>query len=649
MGKLYGGDFLESLYDNLTTDIKHETPSEYNERSRILPSSVSNIPGPMSFSIVPYMREIVDCLDINSTVRDVSFMKGVQVGYTTAVLEGGIFYYMGKVGSAPVMYITSTGVKLTERFVNNIIPMFHQSGLWELIKTSDEGNRRKSGIAGHTIQWAGGGYLVGVTSGSASSLKSSSVRILLKDELDTWPTLIEDGDPDAVSDDRVAAFGDSAKIFRGSTPTLENGSRIYKSYLRGDQRKYFVLCLKCSFPQYLRWYNVGDTGVVGGFHWDYDDEKQLIRDSVRYVCIDCGHEHYEHDKTDLFSTEKGAHWKATQSAPEGVRSYLLPALYSPVGMRSWASCVESWLKGWDPFNKRVKDVKALQVFYNNILGEPFKSKGDPLQLRKVSKHRRNYSAGIVPNSYAEQYAVSKILFLTCQVDIHDLNIAVSIMGWTHGARCFVIDYFRLKADGKVKCTDPQSWVWDRLKEIIDGSYDDGQGNSYNILKCFIDAGYVGEGVESAAKEFCKRDYYKTRAIFGRMPNNGAPKNFRETKTADTIFEYLINVDVYKHRAFNALSYDWDPAGGPQPQYHFNCPATIDDKQLKELVAEYPVESVDTGGRSVIKWKRVGNNELLDLFVYGLAGVEILAYEYCYGYLKTNKIDWEHFWGAFKNV
>lgn len=161
--------------------------------------------------------------------------------------------------------------------------------------------------------------------------------------MDGWPSLIgKDGDPDSLTDDRASAYWSVRKILRGSTPT-EKPSMIDKAFLRGDQRVYRIRCRSCNAPQEIRmeW-----QGTPGGFRWDFDEDGKLLLDSVRYCCKECGHAHYETGKEKLFASEEGAHWHPTAKPTDpGIRSYHLPAFYSPFGFRP---CLRMWSTTWKP-------------------------------------------------------------------------------------------------------------------------------------------------------------------------------------------------------------------------------------------------------------------------------------------------------------
>ncbi len=81
-----GSEWVVDSVEDLTDHVEHITPSQYNEENRYLPESVTSIPGFIRYAVNPFMREIVDCFDINSPVSELNFKKGVQITYST-VLE----------------------------------------------------------------------------------------------------------------------------------------------------------------------------------------------------------------------------------------------------------------------------------------------------------------------------------------------------------------------------------------------------------------------------------------------------------------------------------------------------------------------------------------------------------------------------------
>ena len=638
-----GVDWIVSSLAGLTTEIVHVTPSEYHEAHRYLPESVTSIPGYLRYDVNPFMREIVDCFDVNSPVREVNLKKGVQITYSTA-LESGALYFMGHIKTLPIMYITADKELAKARIENNFLPMLNESGMADIIRTSDEGNTRKTGKTANHLQFEGGGYLVPFGAINANKMRSFSIAVMLKDEIDAWPdTVGKDGDPDKLSDARLSGYWERRKIFRGSTPLIKGTSKIEKAFLRGDQRRYMVLCKHCGHPQALRWHTHDkDTGITGGFAWEVE-EGELLIDTVRYLCQKCGGAHYEHDKERLFSEAHGAHWKPTaRPAERGIRSYHLPALYSPIGMQPWYKCVSDYLEAYDPETRKVKDIGKYQTWYNNILGEPFEQIGAKVRFTQVSAHRRGeYRMGQIPNRFAAEFSGSIVLFLTLTVDVHKDNLACSVIGWTADARSYLIEYKRIEGEDCSQLSDP---AWGELREIIEETeYTADDGTTYGILMTLIDAGYANDTVT----RFCSDYIGFVYPILGRdrAAKNQSIKEFGQFKTQDGTIGFRILVDHYKDRLAPVLRRDWDREMGEQKPYHFNAPVDATDKQLKELTVESRRKKSDGRGGESYYWHRPSgvNNELWDLLVYGHAAVEIYALTLCRDGFGLETVDWEQFW------
>lgn len=656
MRETFPGDreWLAQQFESLTTELVEATPSQWAEANRYLPQSASPLPGSFRFEVAPYLREIADCLGIESPVREVVVMKGVQVCMTTGILENTIGYVIDHLRSAPMMMITADAELAKLRMESNITPMIQLSGLEHLIKSSDDTNTRKTGKTDKKIEWLGGGFLIPFGAQNANKLRSIPIQYMLRDEIDGWPDVVgKDGDPIKLSTDRTAAYESSRKILDLSTPTIKGQSKIAKRFGQGDQRYYYVCCLACGFAQVLRWRHTSADGVVSGIVWETDGGR-LVHDSVRYLCINCQHAHTNDDKTRLLSPDNGAEWRATAAATgPDIRSYHLSALYSPPGMQSWTACVQKWLEAWDVEHGRPRDMGQLQVFYNNVLGEVFELRGERLRFEQVSAHRRHeYSFGEVPNKMAARACGSAAHLIVCTVDVHKDNLAVATWAWCRGLCVFLVEYRRLGEDPEKPGTyvgntedldDPHTWV--QLRKLIeDREYSADDGKVYRIQLTLIDSGYRSDDVYRFAAEY-------QRGVIPVKGREAPPKaakfsEFSEFKTSMGTIGYGITVDIYKDRWSAALRRHWDGMElqtGP----FFNAPGDITDKQLKELTAEVKRERVDARTKQRVGWEWYrpsgAANELWDLIVYANAAVEMIAAEVCREHLGLEQVNWQGFY------
>ncbi len=645
-------DYVRDEVAALPNAIRRVSPVSFNEETRYLPESVTSLPGYIDFSVTPYLREILECFDVDSPVREVNLKKGVQIGFTT-ILESGLLYYLAHVKTRPIMLMTADQDLASARVENNILPMLNESGLAHIVQSSDVGNRRKTGKTKQHIQVEGGGYLVPFGARNADKMRSYSIAVMLKDEIDAWPDVVgKDGDPDSLSDGRLKGYWQNRKIFRGSTPLIAGISKIEKQFKRGDQRVYRVVCKKCNFPQPLRWEVINkETGeITGGFQWDYNDDGSLAVDSVRYVCRSCRAAHFEIEKERLLSEEHGAHWYPTSNPVEpGIRSYHLPAFYSPTQMSPWSVCVNQFLEAFDTKERKVIDVGKYQVFRNTILAEPFTIQGAKVTFRSVSGHRRAvYRRGEIPNEYAAKHSGSRILMLTMAVDVHDSNLAVAVIGWTRDARSYLIDYWRLRPEKNetAKCDELTCSVWTDLQKLIEKkNYTADDGCTYGIGLTLIDAGYANDTVIKFCADYSSGVY----PILGRdrPANNQTIKEFAEFETQDGTIGFRVTVDHYKDRYAPVLRSTWnEELERLQGRYCFNAPVDTSDAELKELTVESRREKTDeTKGVTVHYWHRPGRaaNELWDLLVYSAAGVEMLAVDICRNQFRFETVVWADFW------
>ncbi len=645
-----GANWLLGQVDEWVDHIEYLTPVAYNEKFRYLPESVTKNPGPYRVSVAPYTEEILNCFDVRSPVREVNIIKGTQIG-ASLIGEGILFYFGGHIKTVPICYTTVDAGMSIERFKLNILPMYQESGL-DMIQSNDLRSRQKTGATKSLIQFKGGGFLMGLGAMSPGQMRNWSFQVMVKDEIEGWPAIVmrgkDGGEPDHLTDNRLKGYWQDRKILRLSTPVYREGSRIDKLYSNGDHRKYMVRCIRCGYPQELRWEGENkETGKRFGFEWEFNADGSFDPKSTRYHCANCRQEHYEHDKVRLFSKDHGAHWKptATPKVPH-VRSYHIPAFYSPIGARPWSDCAALYLKALDPKTKKVRDIGAYQAFYNDVLGRSFEQLSEKIHFTMVSAHRRTaYTLGQIPNRYAALYTAGKILMLTCQIDVHLHFLAVKVTGWTRGRQNFVVDYYHLRDDSETGCIVRESPVWSHVQKLIEEKeYTADDGTKYSLALTFIDSQYEGDVV----KEFCAEydgSVYPIRGV-DKAPKTQKINEFAEFKTKFGTLGYAITVDYYKDRIAPVLRREWREDMGQQDPFHFNAPMDISDKSLKELTVENKRRKTDkTTGVETTYWYRPNHarNELWDLLVYGHAAVEIFAWSICIKYLEAETMDWQGFW------
>jgi len=617
---------LLDVFSNLVNKSVTLSVSAWSEQNRILGATSNKANSLYDYSVVPYLREIVDQLSVNSATKEVVLMKGVQLGATTGILENFIGYGIEHVSNASMLMVTATEDLAKERMDKFIKPMVLDAKMEHRIISQDFFSRnKKSGATAKQMEWVGGGFLKAIGSNSGSSLRSLPVKFLLLDEVDSYPAKVgKEGDTLGLAVARTHTYGSSKKILYISTPLIQETSQIYKAFLMGDQRKYYVPCLKCNEYQELL-FNKADeeTGLVYGLIFKTLENGNLDYDSVRYLCKFCQHEHKNHDKTKMLKLGK---WKATaEPQKQGAVSYQISGLYSPASFKSWEDICYDWLQCWDVVTNKPKDLDKLQVFYNNNLGKPFRELREKLQLSVISKHKRNYKKSTLPNAYAEKHAGQKIRLITAAVDVHADNLAVVIVGWAKG-RCFLLDYQRIEGDC-LKSTDKS---WGKLWELMEKKYTDTDAvHKFAVAQIFIDTGYKQYTVAEAAAKAPAAVRKKIQLIKGESSGKAQQINFKYgTKSLANYRQLIIYIDNYKNYIHGKLHYTWEQ-GDIMPEGHFNTYNSISSSQLKELTNESKQEVVDSLTGKVVgyKWHRAGKNELFDGLVYNYCAIEFMAQMY----------------------
>lgn len=638
-----GRDWLAEQALDMFTAVENYTPVEFCEKYMYLPSGVTKSPGLMSFDNFPYWVEPLNCLDPRSDVREINLLKGVQVGATT-LMVAGMFYYCCHVAHKNLLYISKEKELATDILENRLIPILQQSGFEHVIKPVEENNTRKKGKNKNFLQIMGGMTLYYYGANNAGKMRQITTGVIFKDELSGWTREVgQDGNADKLTDSRADTLWPDRKIFRASTPLLKP-DMTEEAYQRGDQRVWKVPCLGCGYKHVLKREIIDEeTGLVGGLSFELDQTGNLVLESVKYVCPKCGHEHTEYDKPNMF---KQGEWVPTATPIEpGIRSYHLPGIYSPAGNKPWSKIISEYLEAFDHKNNRVKDLGKMQHYYNNTLGKAFEIIGERITHQAASQHRRaEYVRGQVPNKFAEQYCGSKILYLTCQVDVHKRNLAVSLMGWTRGQRCFLIDYWRFTPDeekGEALCTDIKSPTWQRLRELIEThEYVADDLTKYRPLITLIDCRYASPAVFAFCSEYAS-GVYPVQGM-PRVSARSSMKEFSHFETPLGTIGYRLQVDHYKDRCAPALRKFWTHEFGTQSMYHFNAPIDATEQELSEFTKEFKAtKSTPTGEFSY--WHRTADNELWDLLIYGHAAVEIHAFQLCRKTLELESVNWMDYW------
>jgi len=605
--------------------------SEWADRRRFLPRSVTNKPGKWRTDRVPYTKEIMDCMSANSIIQTTVVMKGAQTAISTT-FENAMGYSIDQ-AQGPMMYLTATKKMAQQAMQIKFEPLIEHSGLSKHIKRGGDDLDRFSHKTGSTkdMKMFHDGFLLSVGANSPGDLRSNSIKYLYMDEVDGYTKSSgHEGCPLELARTRTDSFEDSRKEAIYSTPLIEGLSAIEDAYLKGDQRKYFVPCKDCGHYQTLDFFPKeklvnGKKKKMGGLVWEVDDDRELKRDSVRYCCEECGCLWKNEDK--ILFLGKGE-WRATnpECKDPTYRSYHVPALIAGIGLISWTKIVEYFLSS-------KHNPQKLKTFWNNRLGLPFKDALQNIKVQIIEANRGMYKEGGKEGPQVPK----EVDFLVASADVHKKHIEFEVLGYAKNKVCYSILWKHILTDGDtINLDDP---AWDELRGLIRATY-----GKLGINQVFIDS---GDGVtQKTVYEFCDEFPHSVMPISGTSsPNvfNYVVKD-RKDNSADSVIH--IKVDHYKDQ-FLVDSRRVAKAGHKLPYGYCVFPSDRDDDYFKEFANENKAQIFVGGVKQGYKWTRRQGmpNESLDCRVYNMA-----AGDYLYHQRSAEigeKLTWDEFCDSMK--
>lgn len=502
-----------------------------------------------------------------------------------------------------------------------------------------------------------GGFIAMLGAGSPSNLAMRAIRITLLDEIDKYETTKE-GDPVALAEERTSTFTHSSLRLRACSPTTEETSRIYASFIEGDQRLPYCSCPHCGHWQHLDFFE--------HVHWEKNEETgEHFAETAAIYCDGCGVEWTERQREAIATTKHAIRymqtrpfihcdtrqnprdnhkaWKAAVDAgaeeipreawewdDEHQVGY---AVCSCCGERAVGNEHASFQAGklLSPFISVVELVKKWltarnnpelkQTFYNTQLGLPWKMDVEKeVGAHILSEKMETYHAEVP----------SGVVVLTAGVDVQSEGtggngrLEARVYGWAPGFESWLVHREVITGDP----AKPE--VWNKLDSLLLKGFRHEEGFNLYIRGACVDSG--GHNAQ-AVYDFCRpRIQRNVWAIKGASDRSGQwsplwPAQDREKKHKKFRVGYrpvLLGVNAGKEAVRQQLL-----VADEGPGYsHF--PVGTPNEEFEQLTSEKLVVE-----KSIRQWKKKHEhirNEGLDCRVYALAAV--------YGLIHTRKFSLE---------
>lgn len=543
------------------------TLSAWADRYRKLPKEGSSEAGDWYTSRMPFLREIMDCLHRESTVRETTIKKSTQVGGT----EVGINWlgYIIEHAPASVMYVLptiDTARKFSEQRLSPAIALMPV--LQERIppaRSRDSGNTT-------LMKKFPGGVLVLSGANSSASLASMPIMYLVLDELSKYQTDLDNqGGAEQQALRRTSSYV-RRKILRISSCTIKDACAISTAYDDGDQSRYHVPCPHCGVKQVL---------VI-----------DQLTDEGQFVCLHCGQLIDEHHKTRML---EGGEWIAQRPERSGQhRSFHIWSAYAAIGLGY------TWREIADMRAEARKDPAKEVVFVNTILGEAYEGASQKVEAHDLQQRAGKWVRRTVPRGG---------FILTAGVDVQVNRFAVQIVAWGRNEQAFIVDYVELPADP----TRKEDWdiLWDFLAQPVANA----AGIALQISAAAVDSGNWTQEVYNAVRPrqtqgvmAIKGSKDATRPIIGRASKQEVDTKGRTQRRGVNL--WIIGVNSAKSTLMQRLLGDTDRDEETR-LIHF--PADLPDDYYAMLTAE----RFDLQAKRWLK-KKGARNEALDTLVYAYA-------------------------------
>ena len=605
--KIAGKKFLSRSLDKLPTSAIIPPVLDWLEKNRYMPKEITENYGQFNRFTAPHLIEPLARIHPDDDSTHIAIMKSVQSAATTTLIEGAMaFYTMFKLGSC--LYLTSTKSMGRVRSSSALDVLIDNCGLADSIKPLSARMKRKTADTTFYKEFAGGVKWLITSYNSIGDMKSNTFHLVCADEWDeAGVELADQGDIAGIIEGRTMAAR-QYKILYVSTPSRMETSRIYKSFLEGDQRLFFVPCPLCGKSQVLILRGQGKKhGLTFNLKKDQATGARLLdRKSVRYICEYCSGEFTEVHKQEML--EAGAWvptWQNSDSKPKSPyhRSYNNQGLLSP--FLSWERICQQFIN-----TEFGENLMLFKDFTINYMGRPWTSQSKKADWETIYERRDKYNPGEIP---------AGVLQLTAGADVHKDRIEVLVVGWGPGGESWIIEkkvfYGSTDDLNNPIWTELNLWALTTEYKILN--------KNWGITKIAIDQGYnptekktLGRSKDYARKPNIVQEFVAANHIFisvRGVPGEGEIIRGHRVQGSNLKKRYDVAVDVLKEDIFARL----DRTEGPG-SIHF---PDFEKENFKQFCSEVFKE---------LKPRKFGwgkiyeRNEVLDCYVYADAVAHYLG-------------------------
>ena len=616
-------DFFQRLPVQLTVP----PFSQWAAENRYYPPGVSVYPGMHDPDTAPHMNEPLDRLHPDDECTHVYLMKSVQSAATTTsenAIGASIKYKLWN-----MLYLTADQSLARIRSSANIDPMIDNSGLAQYVKPHSQRMKRKTADNTFYKEFIGSIKLAINSYGSIGALKSNTNGFIVCDEWDEAPPELKgQGDIQGIIEGRTMGLRRYKLLFI-STPSMMQTSRIYKGFLEGDQRYYFVPCPICGEMQVLELKSGKiDYGLTFTCETDKNTGKKLlIPETVRYICKYC--------KAEFRETEKQAIMKAGEWRPTAIpidrkkTSYHISGLMSPEMFLKWERICQQYIN-----TDFGENLLLFKDFVINYKGWPWASTEKTMEWEVFRDKADGYCLGEVPEGRKVNSDIGEMyqgpLVLYAGADVQGDRIELHVVGFGPGMESWSIDYQVFTGNP----ADLNDYCWKRLNDWVYNHTYDVLGKKRQIVLCAVDSGYDPRkqqrdkdfaGKANIVYDFVGRRPQRFIATMG-IPGDKGIEVLNEARVNDPNCllkkRYNIYVSMIKEIITYRLKLDPGPGAIHFPRFMRSQGTDRREPLPDEHYRRFLSERYQETKPGVFEWSKIyKRNEQWDTFIYAWAAAE----------------------------
>jgi phage terminase large subunit GpA-like protein len=289
----------------------------------------------------------------------------------------------------------------------------------------------------------------------------------------------------------------------------------------------------------------------------------------------------------------------------------LPGLYSPLGWKSWSSCVGEFLEAKpDPFK--------LKTFVNTVLAETFEEEGDSVELDHLKTRREQWDAEVPEGAGA----------LVCSVDTQADRLEALVVAYGHGEEAWLIAHAQFFGSPGRTSEGKEADVWRELDSWCRRRWEHASGQKLGLDCVVVDSGglhtdEVYRWCATRRNAFLGNEGVRTKVFAIKGGSEiGKPLVSPPTRTNRYgVKLYVLGVSAGKDMVLARLGI---AKRGPGC-VHLRADVA-DDDFLEQLTCERAVRKYVKGKGSVREWVKPDGkrNEAFDLSVYALSALYIMG-------------------------